>query len=256
MFMWGATHLISDRNSVLKTTIKADSIAVLPEAGPYKHTTAAKKIDTRSFVRFEQTFVDSITKKETVIGTGSAAVIRETSSGSYILTNEHVCSISPKTIIKLALEGHVGSLKNVVRALDGETSQVKILKRNTYDDMCVVFAKDFHRPAVKLAPNAPIRGDEVYVVGAPKGYYSYKFNMVPILRGIFNGYDENWHSSQDVMAVYSLRIAPGNSGSAVFDKKGRLIGVVHSHFTTFDEITFGTTFEDTKNFIDIYLKLK
>lgn len=230
----------------------------LPESNPsiQAEPTSGTKMPRDSFIRFEQVFVDSITHKETIMGYGSGVVFQTTANGSYILTNHHVCHIDLSDVFEMAARGQVGSMKNMVKSLGGERSQVKILKKDSKKDMCVVFADNFFLPAVKLAPQIPSIGETVYVVGAPRGYYVPKYSAVPIFQGIFNGYDTHWADKHTITAMFSVRIAPGNSGSAIFNRKGQLIGVVHSHLTIFDEITWGTTYVDTKDFIKPYIYLK
>lgn len=218
--------------------------------------TSATKMPTNSFVQLQQSFVDSITRKETPISLGSGIVIKTTHKGSYILTNNHVCNISIRTIMAMASRGHVGSLKNSVKALNGEKADVLTLKKDARTDMCMVFAKNFFRPAVKIAPRGPKIGESIFVVGAPRGYYAPNFSTVPIFSGIFSGFDEHWADKNIMVSVLSIRIAPGNSGSGIFDENGDLVGVIHSHMTEFDEISWGTTYGDTKDFIRTYISLK
>lgn len=229
-----------------------------PETNPDLKPSATSGVDMprESFVRFEQVFVNSVTREETVMGLGSGVVFKNTARGSFILTNNHVCDISLEMVIDMAAKGRVGSMKNRVKSLDGEKANVTIFKKDPKTDMCVVFAKDFFRPSVSLAPTAPKIGETIYVVGAPRGYYAPKYSTVPILQGIFSGYDAHWADSRITTAVFTIRIAPGNSGSAIFNKKGQLIGVIHSHMVIFDEISWGTTYEDTKDFIRTYVDIK
>lgn len=246
--IYSLSHLNDDRTNRYAMQESTPSIQA--------DSTSGTQMPRDSFVRFEQVFVDSLTRKESIIGMGSGVVIKQTKNGSYILTNNHVCHISAETIVRMALSGKVGSIKNMVKSLDGERANVIILKKDPKTDMCAVFAKNFYRPAVEVAPFAPDIGETIYVVGAPRGYYSPKFSTVPILSGIFSGYDVHWADKSVTTGLYTIRIAPGNSGSPILNQYGQLVGVVHSHFTIFDEITWGTTHKDTKDFIKIYRKLK
>ena len=247
ILIYSLSHLMDGR-----TYSYAQTVEEVPESS----VTSGTNMPRESFVRFEQTFVDSISRKETVMGLGSGVVIKTTDIGSYILTNNHVCHISFQLIIRMAKEGRVGSVKNMVKSLDGERSEALILKRDPLTDMCVVFARNFFRPAVKMASEPPVVGESIYIVGAPRGYYSPKYQTVPMFQGIFNGHDDHWSGGGAVMATFSIRIAPGNSGSGIFNKRGQLIGVIHSHMVIFDEISWGTTYQDTKEFIKTYSALK
>lgn len=248
MLIYSANHLPTRNTNTYAESTPTEDINA--------KTTSGTKMPRDTFVRFEQVFVDSITRKETIMGLGSGVVIKQTSKGSYILTNNHVCHISINLVIKMAARGRVGSIKNMVKSLDGERADALILKKDEKTDMCVVFAKEFYRPAVKLASKPPRIGESIYIVGAPRGYYSPKYSTVPIFQGIFNGYDAHWRDNGTTMGVFTIRIAPGNSGSAIFNKKGQLVGVIHSHMVMFDEISWGTTWVDTMDFIRTYTKIK
>jgi len=52
--------------------------------------------------------------------------------------------------------------------------------------------------------------------------------------------------------VYAIPTHRGSSGSAILNRKGKIIGVIHSSLEDFDHLAISCTLEELKDFIDTY----
>ena len=87
-----------------------------------------------------------------------------------------------------------------------------VIKINTEIDLALLEVKDTHRYAY-LGLNPKI-GDHICVVGDPGGYEdTITFGRIT-------------HFTKEKLMV-DARVSFGNSGGGVFDKKGRLLGIIH-----------------------------
>lgn len=87
-------------------------------------------------------------------------------------------------------------------------------------DIAVIKLNRQNLPVVNLEENSlPAPGEEVTIIGNPRG-----LDRV-VVQGNITGYLQLNSSNQRVMVI-SAPIQPGNSGSPVFNEKGRVVGVI------------------------------
>ena len=131
---------------------------------------------------------------------GSGSVIAEKEGYTYILTNAHVAGRG-KDNIKLFI-------KNDLRQTPAE-----LVKCDKILDMAVLKVKGTLRgksPMKGIGYAVP--GDKVYIVGNHLGREAFYGE------GVMAGYD-------DAYSVFQLPIAPGNSGSGIFDEDGNMVAI-------------------------------
>lgn len=162
---------------------------------------------------------------------GTGTIVKSQKSGSIILTNKHVCQV----------------VKNGGYVVH-EKIRAKVLMYKEYErhDLCLIKVKNNFKINVKLADKRPNMADPSIVSGFPRlmpntitiGHFSDQM-IVNIMMG-----EEPCTEEEFVMnpmcaflgfkpIVKSFKsqhtsnlIQPGNSGSGVFNSKGRLAGVV------------------------------
>jgi S1-C subfamily serine protease len=134
---------------------------------------------------------------------GTGIVIKITDTETYIMTNNHVTGKGEKNV-KLYVENGKEKIKAVV------------VKNHPTEDVAVIKVEG------KLIGKTIIPGiafvsyqDPVYVVGNPLGVkYIYS-------EGVVAGYE-------DTSMLIQMPLIYGNSGSGVYDKNGKLVGIVYA----------------------------
>lgn len=165
---------------------------------------------------------------------GSGVVISTTSKESIILTNSHVC----------------GVVKNggVISNNNGQSFLVTKYAQSKLHDLCMVHVQSDLKYSSKIAPKAPELYDEATVSGHPallpnvltKGHFSGK-RIIQVMTGVRECTAEDLKNglglfcmimggvpviqSYESMLVTAM-IMPGSSGSAIYNKKGQVSGLV------------------------------
>ena len=209
-----------------------------------------KKILQRSsFLKVEKALIinscinESVCTQRKLRSSGSAAVIKTTFSGAYVLTAAHVCD-DEDVIARIKLDEPTAKISSTfeVVTLLGEKHSVEILDMDHKNDMCILWVKNLYEPPLLVATQEPDPGDRVYNMAAPLGVFSK--NMVPIFTGFFNGNDFR------NIAIYSLPAFGGSSGSPIVNVRGELVGMVHSTLRFFPEIALSPNYKDMRTFIN------
>ena len=190
-------------------------------------------------------------------GMGTGFHVRTKSGKVYILTNKHVCNMTGPLKVE-----RYGDKVGVVR---------KVIKMYEKHDLCVMEAL----PGVKgisLSSDDAKNGDHVYTLGNPRGdnlnvAEGEKFDNkvitigenvnsnglctegtlveIPTLFGVFK------ICSVDRMAIQiSNPTYPGNSGSAVVNRWGRLIGVIFAGSREVENQGFAVGLAEVNDFIN------
>lgn len=173
----------------------------------------------------------------------SGVVVYGNLKGVYVLTAAHVCDDSDVMAKYIKLPNVKFSPKFFVRSLDGERKPVKIINQDAEHDVCMLWVANLFSQPIAISPSAPKPGDRVFNVAAPLGIFSK--NMVPVFEGFYNGTDEEGH------AIYSLPAIGGSSGSPIVNKKGELIGMIHSVIRYFNQVSISPNYEAMREFINV-----
>src|SRR5215210_5650972 len=143
-------------------------------------------------------------------GIGSGVIYR---SDGYIITNNHVVE---------------GSRGVEVAFADGTTERGEVVGTDPTTDIAVVSVDRNDLPAAGFASGDPIVGQTAVAVGSPSGFES------TVTSGIISG------TGREIPAEYTggrqatslvdlvqtdAAISPGNSGGALADREGRVIGI-------------------------------
>ncbi|MDF2699944.1 MAG: peptidase [Haloplasmataceae bacterium] len=154
---------------------------------------------------------------ETLQGTGSGVIYKKVDNSYYLITNEHV--VRDADTIKVVLQD-LSTLVAIVIGTDPITD-LAVIKIVTDDYYPVVAFKD---------TNALIPGQFAIAVGNPLGYDYYRSITLGIISGVKRRLDVDYDEDQVIdwkatLIQHDAAISPGNSGGALFDIQGNLIGI-------------------------------
>ena len=171
----------------------------------------------------------------------SGFVIAEsTQGGTYILTAGHVCDSSDIT----DLYGFIKN-QNFEISFSAENkyynSSAKVIDMDLIDDLCLLKVETMFSKPVRISNHLPKKGERVYNLAAPLGIYNKNFMLE--FEGFFAGEDGYGNS------IYSIPAKPGSSGSPIFDKKGNLIGMIHSSALKMENISISSELGTIRNYL-------
>lgn len=140
---------------------------------------------------------------------GSSTLVRSGPDGSDFLTNAHVCK---------------GAKKGGIVILDGKTYEMAAIKPSQHVDLCLVHVKEDLKRGIELADKSPKIGDEIMTGGYPltlpiviqKGFTSRILNI-------------GTRAAPEPAMLTSILVQHGHSGTGVFDKEGKLVGVIQAY---------------------------
>ena len=156
-------------------------------------------------------------QNEVVESVGSGVIYKRDNNTYYVVTNHHVIQDHDALIIRVELFGNY---------FDIQGENVQLLGTDPINDIAVVtFESDFDLGVAMIPDNTQLNvGQRVYAIGHPSGFVH--FNSVT--EGIIGGLNRNVtiDDTIDTIAIqHDAAISPGNSGGALFNVHGELIGI-------------------------------
>ncbi|MEU0878026.1 trypsin-like peptidase domain-containing protein [Lentzea sp. NPDC005914] len=134
-------------------------------------------------------------------GVGSGVVLRS----DVVLTNEHVVTNHRQVRIRYA---------------DGQDSAGDVLATDPLADLAVIRTERKNLPAAEFRTELPRPGDAVLAIGSPLGL------EFTVTAGIVSGLHRTLSEGSQVELIQTdAPISPGNSGGALLDSAGRVIGI-------------------------------
>lgn len=157
--------------------------------------------------------------EKSIIGSSSNGQCRATGSGvlisdNIIITNYHVVEDAERIEAVININGMP------------ETFSARLLCTDKTNDLAIVCIKDDKfksqgNPPFKILPNTVDVGTSVFAMGFP--LTSFLGDEVKITDGIISS--KSGYEGDIVTYQISVPIQPGNSGGALFDKEGNLVGI-------------------------------
>jgi len=161
---------------------------------------------------------------------GSGVVIKSLSSNTNVLTAGHVCELPPGDVHLLAAIDNEGTVHNAIEA--------KLSKK---PDLCLIKTSGKWGTPVNLSKKELKYGDEIMSMAAPNGIFESK--MVLLFDGRYAG------RTSESDEIFTIPCAPGSSGSAILDKNGEIVSIVHSASRNFQNMAVGSNIKDINDFL-------
>ena len=221
-------------------------------------SSCAKNKD-KKFIDARSSFVNVITEENVTVcddGTCYQRTFKGSSSGvvvifdnqKVVLTAGHSCASRDAKEIKKYVDGEV---KIEVTLYGYDIHKMKHLfevkKIDIGEDMCILATNTLWQDAVPIAKNKPPYDEQLYNFAAPKGIFT--DNMIPLLTGYYVGQREG-------MGAFTIPAAEGSSGSMILNKKGELVGMIHSVHSEYNHFALSPSLESLKYFLEINNKEK
>jgi S1-C subfamily serine protease len=197
--------------------------ATLAEVQPAKERPAGSVADIARRVRPAVVTIE--VRSDQGLGTGSGVVI---DSAGYILTNEHVVTLGG-----VVTQGQ----KITVAFNDGQRAEAKLVGSDPKMDLAVVKVDVDVSTVIQLGKSADLAvGDTVLAIGSPLGETdTVTEGIVSALnRPIVLGGEDGQPAAYDAIQT-DAAINRGNSGGALVDATGALIGINSSIISTGEE---------------------
>lgn len=215
-------------------------------------TETSAKFPTDSFVMIRKVLsINKCKNKECQTGKfralGSGISIGRYQNGSLILTAGHVCDSGISTEQSENIEDYSLSIEIVTTEALIVPSVVihKVFDNDTGNDidLCMLYAENIIIDGVILASKAPKIGEKVYAISAPAGIFHPP--TVPILSGHYSGPIPDTGN-----AMVTIPAIGGSSGSGIFDKDMRLVGILFATHPFFNIITLTSSWSTTLIFVN------
>ena len=175
---------------------------------------------------------------------GAGVIIND---GKNILTNYHVVE-ADKENVYIAFKPKLGN-----KPSNNNYYKVKVVKVDMARDLALLeMPKDLidrnEYISLKLADIESLKkGIDIYNMGHPLGYYfAFEYGM---LTNILNDYSWDEYKANYILQ-YSMNANKGNSGSPIVNDKLELIGIGAFSNKKGENLNFGISVIDIKNFID------
>jgi len=151
--------------------------------------------------------------------TGSGSIIKSDSTGSYIVTNNHVIDAT-------TVAGNSYTLS--IDLSNGTKIPATVVGRDISYDLAVLHVNTPNLPVITMGDSSAISiGDPVIAFGSPLGLSgTVTAGIVSALNRPVTTQSTNSTTQSYVDAIQTdAAINPGNSGGALTDSQGRLIGI-------------------------------
>ncbi len=179
--------------------------------------------------------------KTTAAASGSGFII---SSDGYIVTNHHVIDDANKITVTL---------------YDGKKYEGELVGSNESNDIAVVKIDAQGLTPVKLGSSGELNvGDEVAAIGNPLGELTFS-----LTKGVVSALDRTITAENTTMSLIQTDAAinAGNSGGALFNMKGEVVGVTNAKYSSsgmgtasIDNIGFAIPIDNVKAIINSLIK--
>ncbi len=170
--------------------------------------------------------------------TGSGFIVAKYRNSTVILTAGHIC-FNEK--YEKQLETFQKYRVFTVHDIEDKPYDARIIKVNKEHDLCSLHVQNMDRRPLRIFAGELKEGNELFNMAAPAAIFMKK--NFPLLHGYYTG------RTPRGVDMYTVPATGGSSGSPILNKKGELVGMLHSVSTRFPFVSFGTNIEHIRPFI-------
>ncbi|WP_413743567.1 S1C family serine protease [Synechococcus sp. MIT S9451] len=168
----------------------------------------------------------SVAVIETADGIGSAFVVQQKEGNTHLLTNSHVVSGQKDVIVRWSNKSRE---KGIV---------IGDAMGNMADDIALIKVEGIRGAPIRLIPNEPIIGEDVFAIGAPRGLdFSLTRGVISQLR------------NDNKMVQIDVPVNPGNSGGPLINESGCVTGMVTSKLEENEGLNFAVSSQVLNSFL-------
>jgi hypothetical protein len=168
-------------------------------------------------------------------------------SKTHILTAGHACE--PKMALLGLTQPPEGEYKSasevIVYDYFGYPHDAIIVDLSFEHDLCLLETTDIWNQGLPLSSSMPHTGEKVYSIAAPRSIFS------PGNALIFDGYYTGLDQFMD--AYFTIPARPGSSGAGIFNRQGKIVGIVHSAAADLEHVSIATPVYDIDRFLSEHI---
>lgn len=233
-----APTLDSMQNSIVAPVHNPTSSVEFKSDGSYMYTRDLVAA-VRDSIVYITTYI-TYNNKQTPYASGSGILI---SSDGYIVTNAHVVEDGTSFTVKVFFTDPETGVS------DSKTYDAELCGSDTDTDLAVIKIEGSGFKAAKLGDSDELRlGDDVIAIGNPLSFEN------TVTKGIISGLNRQVSDSRRGLTSIQTDtpINSGNSGGALFNTFGEVIGVVNMKRvgTNVESLSFAITINEAKDVID------
>lgn len=194
----------------------------------------------RDSIVYIEVFTDYYMNAKEAYGAGSGIII---SSDGYIITNAHVVDDMDRYVV------HVTTTDPIEGTGVVDEYEATLVGSDTDTDLAVIKIEADNLQAAVLGNSDELHlGDDVVVIGNPMGLET------SVTKGIVSGLNRQLYSSERSLSSIQTDAAinSGNSGGALFNMYGEVVGVVNEKLVNnyAENVGFAITINEAKYVID------
>lgn len=216
----------SNKDINIKANQSIESVVVKKSINSVVGINTISKVTQNTFFGQQSGYVEGI---------GSGSIVTE---DGYIVTNSHVVS-----------NGNVSQI-NVLFS-DGKTSEADLVWNDAALDLAIIKVKKKNLPAIELGDSDKVGiGDKAIAIGNPLGFELQSTVTSGIISGLNRSVKFNTGVSMDGLMQTDAAINSGNSGGALLNTNGELIGINTAKAGNSDGIGFAIPINIVKPVIE------
>ncbi|WP_276862396.1 S1C family serine protease [Anaerococcus tetradius] len=216
----------SNKNINIKDNQSIESVVVKKSINSVVGINTISEVTQNTFFGQQSGYVEGI---------GSGSIVTE---DGYIVTNSHVVS-----------NGNVSQI-NVLFS-DGKTSEADLVWNDAALDLAIIKVKKKNLPAIELGDSDKVGiGDKAIAIGNPLGFELQSTVTSGIISGLNRSVKFNTGVSMDGLMQTDAAINSGNSGGALLNTNGELIGINTAKAGNSDGIGFAIPINIVKPVIE------
>lgn len=219
-----------EKSKAKDINIKADdsmeSVVVKKSIDSVVGINTISQVTQRSFFGQQQGYVEGI---------GSGSIVTE---DGYIVTNSHVVSNGDVTQINVLFS-------------NGETADAELVWNDASLDLAIIKVDKKNLPAIELGDSDEVGiGDRTVAIGNPLGFELQSTVTSGIISGLNRSVKFNTGVTMDGLMQTDAAINSGNSGGALLNSRGELIGINTAKAGNSDGIGFAIPINTVKPVIE------